>query len=156
MIQHGQEGTEPGVSIDTMKDRMSRLSKTQAKVEDKLNHHLDRVSGHECRALFEYMQAKLPRELRDMVYANICYQIGYYYLPKYFPKYLRQPSNCQLHTTAPKLHQIFRSPWNHLSKDIYHSVDGVSKRELAESWYRHTTFTIAYGCNVSNFFDCDI
>jgi hypothetical protein len=154
VLQYRAKAMKFGVDIETEKQKKVRLLRTQARIEGTLQHHLDEISAPECRSLLEYVHLKFPRELRNMVYANITSQMGSCQLQQ---RSARFPSLISVHpATTALLPQILGTTWDYLGKDTYHSLDGASKRELAESWYRHTIFKIAHHTDISTFFEHDI
>jgi hypothetical protein len=147
-MQLGQEETNPWDNIDTVREHVTRLYRAQHKVEAKLKPHLEMVSGHECRALLESMQTELPRELRDMVYAYLCHQMG--------GRCIQERTYLCWGLPPSALRHYHHPPWHHLGKDTYQSADGISRREFVESWYRHTTLVMTGDYDVSKFFERDL
>jgi hypothetical protein len=135
VLRYRAKAMKFGVDIESETQKKAQLLRTQAQIEGALQDHLDETSAPECRSLFEYVHLKFPRELRDMVNVNLTSQMGSCQLQQRSAKF---PSLISVHpATTSLLPQVLGTAWNYLGKDAYHSVDGISKRELAESWYRH-------------------
>jgi hypothetical protein len=75
MLQYRDRNTRFEVTIAEIEAREKQLFSTRARVERGLQHYLDKTLAPECRSLFDKVQSKLPRELRDMLYANIASQM---------------------------------------------------------------------------------
>jgi hypothetical protein len=71
MLQYRDGNTKFEVIIAEIEAREKRLFSIRARVERGLQHHLDETLAPKCRSIFHKMQSKLPREIRDMVYASI-------------------------------------------------------------------------------------
>jgi hypothetical protein len=155
MLQYRDRNTKFEVTIAEIEAREKQLFSTRARVERGLQHYLDKTLAPECRSLFDKVQSKLPRELRDMLYANIASQMRSCQLQRPPPN--KSPSSTLIHSALISiLPQALGPTWDFLCKDTYHATCGSSKLELAEAWYRRTIFKITHRMAIDNLVQHDL
>ncbi|KAI4702665.1 hypothetical protein J4E89_010387 [Alternaria sp. Ai002NY15] len=103
-----------------------RFGKAAQKLDDELNKYIATHAKPECMTLSEMMQSKLPRELRDMVYAHLLpretYSLWHFAHDRQWLQFLRK-SSC-----------------DHVFMGGYLLSDTM--KEIGELWYERSTFVV--------------
>ncbi|KAF1831625.1 hypothetical protein BDW02DRAFT_649098 [Decorospora gaudefroyi] len=115
--------------------RASNIGVAVSRLSNELQSHIALYSKAECLSLYETIQQKLPRELRDMICT--------FALPhKTVPVRPRDQDCLGYETTLPTtwISDLRDGNYEHLLDSDY--VGTETKREMAEEWYRVTKFRI--------------
>ncbi|KAI4605115.1 hypothetical protein J4E83_010851 [Alternaria metachromatica] len=103
-----------------------RIGQAAEKLDDELNTYIATHAKQECMTLSKMMQSKLPRELRDMVYAHLLSR----------ETYTVERKKNELYWLCP-LRQI---SCDHLFTRGYVPLDTM--KEIGEMWYKVSTFIV--------------
>jgi hypothetical protein len=113
------------------------LSSRYERLEDEAQKYVEDYAQSSCFDLCSEMQARLPRELRDLVYESLLGE-----------------------TRSIDTHMMNKHPGILSSHRHLRNVGYVGKKtlaELAETWYHHCEFDVDYHSDVVNLFNsCDI
>jgi hypothetical protein len=147
-----KEASDDGSRLVTKKERDRLLDKIldawigEVCLEEKLFEHIDAHYAPRCLQICEHMQQKLPRELRDMIYAYILdtrtQPLVQNELAKDFPESMRctrpwTPAN-KPDASIPWICQI-KYDLRHICDKDYVGLETM--QEIAEAYYRGSVFS---------------
>ncbi|KAI4620390.1 hypothetical protein J4E80_004916 [Alternaria sp. BMP 0032] len=102
------------------------IDKVAEKVDEELSTYIAIYAKAECMPLSKMVQSKLPRELRDMVYAHLLPRETYIV---WYPAHKRE-----------WIRFLRKSSCDHLFMEGYLSFDIM--KEIVELWYERSTFVV--------------
>ena len=117
----------PSEDTRTRQPESEQIGQAAKKLDDELYTYIATHAKQECMTLSEMMQSKLPRELRDMVYAHLLSR----------ETYTVERQNVYELYWLSDLRQI---SCNHLFTRGYVPLDTI--KEIGEMWYKVSTFIV--------------